>query len=49
MSALIPPGCAVMQRGERFRPSHHTLGRNARRDFLVHAILEPQMHTDEHR
>jgi hypothetical protein len=29
-----PPGCAVISAAERFRPSHHTLGRNALRHYL---------------
>jgi hypothetical protein len=50
MSALIPPGCAVIQRGERFHPSHHTLGWNARRDFYdCHRGDDGNGTTDEHR
>jgi len=35
MSALIPPGCAAMQRGEASPSQLHTLGWNARRDFFA--------------
>jgi photosystem II stability/assembly factor-like uncharacterized protein len=46
MSALIPPGCAAMQRGDASPSQLHTLGWNARRDFFAQK-WGPRTHTDE--